>query len=221
MISTLVVDDDPVVAMTLTRFVGHVPGYTVVATAGTAAEARKAITAHHPHLLLLDLHLPDANGLDFAARVRRERQRLDVIVITGRRDLQTVRTAMQDGVLHYLLKPVRLPALSELLRRYQRLDSRFSAAHTPTQDEVNQLFRVLHDDAPQLPKGMSQHTVDAVQLALAELRDCSAHDVAAHVGISRPTAARYLEHLADIDRARRDLAYGARGRPQHRYRCCD
>jgi response regulator of citrate/malate metabolism len=217
MITTLVVDDDPVVATTITRFVHQVPGFRVTAIAATAAEAKQAVKHHQPRLVLLDLHLPDANGLDLAARLRRDHHQLDIVVITGRRDLPTVRAAMQGGALHYLVKPVRLDDLTQLLRRYQQLDRRLSAAHTASQDEIDRLFRVLHNNTDHLPKGMTTQTLNLVRQTLIESPECSAQEVAQHLGLSRPTAARYLEHLVATGQARRHPTYGNRGRPQHRY----
>ncbi|GAA4263345.1 response regulator [Dactylosporangium darangshiense] len=218
MLSTLVVDDDPIVAATLARFVRHVPGFRVDAVVGSAAEARQAARHHRPRLVLLDLHLPDANGLDLAARLRRDHRDLDVIVITGRRDLMTVRAAMQSGALHYLVKPVRLDDLSRLLHRYRQLDQRLSAPHAASQDEIDALFRVIHDGSDDLPKNMTAETLRLVHQILQDGGEHSAQEAAQRLNISRPTAGRYLEHLVSAGQAQRTLAYGSRGRPQHRYR---
>jgi response regulator of citrate/malate metabolism len=55
--------------------------------------------------------------------------------------------------------------------------------------------------------------------ALAEVEeDVSAHELAATIGVSRATARRYLEHLADRGLVEARPRYGPTGRPQHRYR---
>lgn len=218
MIDTLVVDDDPVVAAVIRRFVEQAPGFRVVGVASSGAQARSAVRELNPRLVLLDLRLPDADGLALATEFRRNRYEVDIVVITGLRDLRAVREAMQGGVLHYLLKPVRLDSLHELLARFRVLDQRLAARHVPDQNEVDRLFRVLHDRTTGgLPKGMTTHTLKTVLEAVTVLEDCSAQQVAEQAGISRPTAGRYLEHLARTGRVHVWLTHGARGRPQHRY----
>ncbi len=106
MISTLVVDDDYRVATIHAGYVQRVPGFRVTATAHTAASAWQAVHANPPDLVLLDLYLPDEHGL---ARMRRiqaiDGPRPDIIVITAARDIRSIRTAMQLGAVHYLVKP--------------------------------------------------------------------------------------------------------------------
>jgi response regulator of citrate/malate metabolism len=63
MIPTLVIDDDYRVAGIHAASVDRVPGFHCVGQAHSAAEARTAIHDHEPELLLLDLHLPDEDGL--------------------------------------------------------------------------------------------------------------------------------------------------------------
>ena len=70
-----------------------------------------------------------------------------------------------------------------------------------------------------LPKGLSRATLELVVRALSAAGgDLSAQEVAAATGLSRVSARRYLEHLAECGRAELSLRYGAAGRPQHRYR---
>ncbi len=73
-------------------------------------------------------------------------------------------------------------------------------------------------DHGSLPKGMSAATLDAISTALAEATDgLSASAAASATGVSRVTARRYLEYLADSGLARRSPHYGTVGRPEVRY----
>ena len=68
------------------------------------------------------------------------------------------------------------------------------------------------------PKGFSAETLKLVEDALrAETGDLSAAEAAATLGISRVSARRYLEHLADTGRVEVALRYGEVGRPERRY----
>ena len=73
MIRVLVVDDDFMVARIHSGYVSRVEGFEVVATAHSGAEALRAVQQHQPDLVLLDIYLPDMDGLSVlrAPRPRR------------------------------------------------------------------------------------------------------------------------------------------------------
>ncbi|MGW3044029.1 response regulator [Kitasatospora sp. NPDC001159] len=221
MIATLIVEDDPVASAVLARFVVRVPGFTVVGVAASAAAARAVLAQRRPQLALIDIGLPDGNGLELAAELRAGRTGTDVIVVTGRSDLPAVRTAVRSGALHYLLKPVRLAVLSRLLHRYQARRQELAVEGPLSQLQLDRVFGTLHGPAERLPKGLSGPTLDAVQEALRSEPNLSAAELADRLGISRSTAGRYLEHLVHSGVADVELRYGRRGRPQRRYRALD
>jgi response regulator of citrate/malate metabolism len=70
-----------------------------------------------------------------------------------------------------------------------------------------------------VPKGLSAHTLEAVRDYLRMRGDAvSASELTEAVGISRVTARRYLEHLADVGELTRSARYGTPGRPENEYR---
>ena len=68
-----------------------------------------------------------------------------------------------------------------------------------------------------LPKGMTKETLAIVVGALREMGEASAGQIGDFLGVSRITARRYLEHLADTGAAERTLRYGQVGRPETQY----
>jgi response regulator of citrate/malate metabolism len=220
MISTLVVDDDFRVAAIHAGYVERVPGFRVTATAHTAASAWQAVHANPPDLMLLDLYLPDEHGLALMRRIQAiDGPRPDIIVITAARDIRSVRTAMQQGAVHYLVKPFGFSRLAERLVAYRDLRGRLSTLDREAdQDEVDTLYGLLRT-APGTGKGFSPSTMNLVRDAVrAAAPDISAAEVATTIGISRPTAQRYLSQLAQQGTVEIILKYGATGRPEHRYR---
>ncbi|HVV20180.1 MAG TPA: response regulator [Pseudonocardiaceae bacterium] len=221
MISTLVVDDDYRVADIHASFVDRVTGFTVAGRAHTAATARAAIAELRPELVLLDLYLPDQHGLDLI-RTLDSAHRPDFLVITAARDLPTVRQAMRLGAVHYLVKPFGFNQLRTRLAAYLDLHRRIDAIQVDEadQEQVDGLYATLRTtpSAP-LPKRHSAPTMTLVRDAVRDAdEDISAAEVAARVGISRPTAQRYLSYLADQGVVELRLRYGGPGRPEQRYR---
>lgn len=223
MITVLVVEDDEVTAEAHRLYVERVPGFTVAGVVHSAAEAGRALRgAADIDLLLLDQYLPDGTGLDLCRSLRAAGRLVDVIMVTSARDLGVVRAAVSSGVVQYLLKPFTFATLREKLERYAKfrrgVDRAADRAEPADQSEVDQLFATLRGTESALPKGMSGETLNAVVAALrrsaAGLSAGAAGDV---LGMSRVTARRYLEYLADNGLAVRQPRYGQVGRPELRY----
>lgn len=219
MIRTLVVDDDPVALAAHAAYVERVPGFAVAATAGAGAEALRVLGTSAVDLVLLDVHMPDMSGLDVLRRMRAAGHTTDVIMVTRARDLDVVRAAIAFGATQYLVKPFTASAVRAKLEGHLA----YRAATGPVLDQgaVDGLLGALRAPvaAAGLPKGVSRDSLDEVAAALAAAGEaCAAAEVAGRAGISRVTARRYLEHLADSGLALRSLRYGGTGRPQVQYR---
>ncbi len=222
MIRVLVVDDDALALELHAAYVGRLPGFEVV---GQAAGARAALTAiadpaRPIDLVLLDMTMPDGGGLDVARRVRAMGAGVDIIAVTAVRDAATVRAAVSTGVVQYLIKPFTFAAFRERLEAYRAyVEGLDRAAGDATQSEVDALLGTLRTvAAPALPKGLSDETLQAVaERVRTASGSLSSTEVGEHEGMSRVTARRYLEHLADVGRVRREPRYGAPGRPEITY----
>ncbi|WP_246836239.1 response regulator [Nesterenkonia sp. NBAIMH1] len=225
-ISVLVVDDDVRVAQNHRELVDSMSGFSVVAAAHTAGEALAAVRKHGPDLVLLDLFLPDASGLDVLNELRGPQAEaqgglVDVLVITALRNVEHVRTALHSGAVYYLLKPFPLSVLREQLERYAAAQRKMTQMGTATQDDVDGLLGLLRPRgrSQPLPKGLTSATADLVAETLREAgTDLSAAEVSARIGVARVTARRYLEHHCAEGRAQLQMRYGSAGRPEHRYR---
>lgn len=220
MIRVLIVDDDFMVAKVHAGFIQLTPGFTVVGAAHTGAQAVSETERLHPDLVLLDVHLPDINGLDLMQKLRDVAPELDVLVISAAREVDTVRKALRGGIVHYLIKPFSQTDLRERLEHYlsayQGLNSSKDVAE---QSDVNRVFGVDRTELAQqpLPKGCSAETLRMVeQILISAAADLSAAEVADLLGMSRVSARRYLEYLHDEAKVDVRLRYGA-GRPERRY----
>jgi two-component system OmpR family response regulator len=119
----LVVDDEPnivdVISMAL-RYEGF-----DVASAGTGAEALSAVRDHRPHVMLLDVMLPDMEGFEVAKRLGAERARVPIIFLTARDATEDRVRGLTVGGDDYVTKPF---SLEELVARVRALLRRSGAA---------------------------------------------------------------------------------------------
>jgi response regulator of citrate/malate metabolism len=221
MIRVLVVDDDFMVARIHRGFVERVDGFEVVGTAQTGVEAVSLVGSLQPDLVLLDLYLPDAFGLDVVTRLRAAGETCDVLVITAAKEADAVRGAVRQGVVGYLLKPFTFVDLEQRLVAYAAERAR-DLGDDLTQAEIDAAFTsqpVGRAPVALLPKGLSTETAEAVERSLRDSRvTLSATECAEAVGISRVSARRYLEYFVASRRAEVTLRYGSTGRPERRYR---
>jgi len=219
----LIVEDEAVAARAHAEYVGRVAGFEVAGVARSGVETLRHLRQDPAvDLLLLDMHLPDTHGLVLLQQLRAAGHLPDVIAVTSARDLDVVRKAVAQGVVHYLLKPFTFAGLRAKLEQYAAYHERLGATEDEVvQDEVDRLFGLLRTSgttAP-LPKGMSPDTLREVTGRLrAASGPMSASEVAGQIGSSRVTARRYLEHLADAQLVARQARYGGGGRPEVEYR---
>jgi response regulator of citrate/malate metabolism len=216
----LIVDDDFMVARVHTGFVTRTPGFEVVGSASTGADAVSLASGLAPDLILLDLYLPDRFGLDVLTDLRAAGVGCDVIVITAAKEVDAVRGAIRLGVVDYLLKPFGYDDLRERLERYAARHRLLSGEEVRGQDDIDRALALTsRTPAAVLPKGLSPETVALVEEALASADgSISASEAAEVVGISRVSARRYLEYFVGMGTAEVKLRYGSTGRPERRYR---
>ena len=102
----LVVEDEPRMRELLCDVLPDM-GFPASA-ARNAEEARRLLSAEKFDIVLLDLHLPGMNGMDFFEEIRRTNPQLAVIVITGFGDLDSAKKAIHLDVIDFLSKPFHL-----------------------------------------------------------------------------------------------------------------
>jgi two-component system nitrogen regulation response regulator GlnG len=109
------VDDEPAIRHAFQRAFRDTD--TAIRQAGSAAEALKVLARERPDVIVLDVHLPDASGLETFRRLRAVDARIPVILITGHGTADLAIEAMKEGAYEYLLKPLELGELRSLIDR--------------------------------------------------------------------------------------------------------
>jgi len=114
----LVVDDEEAIRTALKRFLTG-QGYDVY-TAGTGAEALQAVRRHKLACVLLDVRLPDANGVDLVPQILELEPNVAILMLTAVNDAASATLCMQRGATDYLTKPVDLADLGRAIQRALR-----------------------------------------------------------------------------------------------------
>jgi two-component system CitB family response regulator len=225
-ISVLIIEDDVRIAEINRRLVEKVPGFQVIGIATDEQQAKDQLAILSPDLVLLDIYLPDMNGLDFLQVINSNYQETNVIMITASREINSVKEALRSGVFDFIVKPLVFERLKNSLEKYQEFRSKLrkiqNENHNVNQEEIDELLaRVGQKEQliPYLPKGIDKITLQKVTEVLNQTGDgLNAEGLAKKIGISRPTARRYLEYLVAKEQISADLSYGDVGRPERIYR---
>lgn len=111
----LVVDDEPADLGLVSRALEKLDHHVVAAT--TAKECLSAVRQTSPDVIVLDVLLPDGNGLDILEKIRKCDDRVPVIFVTSSNESGTAIQAMKLGALDYLVKPIDISELRKVVAR--------------------------------------------------------------------------------------------------------
>lgn len=177
--TVFVVDDDESVRTSLSFLLGGA-GFQVE----TFADPRTFLTNHHSSerrgCLVLDLHMPDMDGIEVLQHLARNADSRPVIVLTGRGDVPSAVQAMKAGAIDFLQKPFRAEELLERVRLAVGLDREWRQWHA----EAGEIASRLRSLSPR------EHEV----LGLV-VNGCSTREIAATLGLSPKTVEIHRQNV--------------------------
>jgi two-component system CitB family response regulator len=217
-IKIVIVEDDIGIAEIHRRNLDKIDYVEVIGIAASKEEATTLFDVLNPDLVLLDIYLPDGNGLDILRELRQKESSPDVILITADRDVNTLQEAMRGGVVDYLLKPVIFSRLEESINKYLSQKEQFINRVDIDQTMVDaMLHSTTTTPVARLPKGIDGVTLEKVRQLFVNEKQLTADQAGELIGASRTTARRYLEYLISSGELSADLSYGSVGRPERTY----
>ncbi len=119
-IHVLIVDDHPVVRMGLKTMLESEDDISVVAMAGSAAEAMQEVERADPTVVLMDLRMPGMAGTDAIVEMRRRWPGIRILVLTNYQEDEYISKAIQSGAMGYLLKCTPQEEIVEAVRTLSR-----------------------------------------------------------------------------------------------------
>jgi len=155
-ITVFLVDDHEVVRRGLVDLLGSDPDLTVVGEAGSVAEAKARIPAARPNVAVLDVRLPDGNGIDLCRDLLAAHDDLRCLILTSFTDEQSMLDAILAGASGYVVKDIRGMELAQAIKEVgsgkSLLDNRAAAAlmsklrqDTNTDDNADPRLRDLSE----------------------------------------------------------------------------
>jgi len=182
-IRVLIVDDHPVVCEGLSQLFEYVDGIDVVGTAATGREGVERVDMLVPDVVLLDLHLPDGDGVAVASRIRTRHPDVHVVIFTAGAESDEVRRASVAGVDGVLLKTMPVEELIRAIR---------DVANGKEVVDRDLAGSLCQPDAVSGTVPLSERELDVLALLA---KGMSNKDAAAVLFISRATVKSHIENI--------------------------
>lgn len=116
-ITVLLVDDHAVVRQGVRAFLATQPDLSVVAEAASGTEAVTLASQNVPDVVLIDLIMPDMDGVEATRRIKQASPRSQVVVVTSYHEDEHIFAALKAGALSYLLKDLSSEELAAAIRK--------------------------------------------------------------------------------------------------------
>ncbi|SDI55221.1 response regulator [Natribacillus halophilus] len=223
----LIVEDDFRVADINRQFVEKMQGFTAFGIAKTGEETMEQLNNSQtlPDLILLDVYIPDVEGLELLWTIRNHYHEVDVIMMTAAKEVSIIEESMRGGAFDYIVKPVEFERFAWTLERYDRQRQLLNDKEEMDQADIDRLIgsadgkQATKPSNYELPKGIDEITLNNIEDILKKTKDqgITAATLGEKIGASRSTARRYLEYLVSINAVKTELKYGDVGRPERRY----
>ncbi|MCA2229746.1 response regulator transcription factor [Nonomuraea aurantiaca] len=184
MIKVVVADDHPVVRDGLAVLLGLLPDVEVVATAGTGADAVAAVAAHRPDVVLMDLRMPELDGVEAIRWIGREHPRTGVAVLTTYSDQREIAAALRAGALSYLTKDASREDI------YQAVAAAAEGRSLLTKRVRESLFDAA--PPPEPPDGLTNRELEVLKLVAAGL---SNREIVQRLRVSEATVKTHINRI--------------------------
>ncbi|MDI2587217.1 response regulator [Psychrobacillus sp. NEAU-3TGS] len=225
-INVIIVEDDEDAVNIYKQFTNQLDHFNVIATASSGSQTLQLLKAIQPQLLLLDVFLPDMNGIELLREIRKQYLGIDVIMITAANDTKTVSEAIRGGAFGYLIKPIIIDKFIAALKQYDEVREQLHQNSLVNQENIDDLFRsnnkiksMPSTSQVTYPKGIDKHTLKLVRSKIMHINESlSADEFSRLVGISYSTMRRYLEYLVSLEEMEVEVLYGSVGRPERKYK---
>jgi DNA-binding NtrC family response regulator len=190
----VVIDDERPILMTVEALLkrhGH-----EVALASTAAAGMKEVARFKPWIVLLDLGLPDANGLDVLRELREKNPLIQIIILTAQDSLSNAIESIKLGAFHFISKPYAPEELLSLMAR--AAEQRRLTDETKTlREQTERLAKRLERAEGQLAPAMKSRRMQEIGELVKRVAPTDANVLLlGESGVGKEVMANYLHRLS-------------------------
>lgn len=188
-IKILIVDDHPMVRRGLKSLLSSYPDIEVIGDVGEGVTALEKATQLNPDIILLDIQMPELDGVEVAQRLRRVAPTSKIIALTAFDNQEYVFNAIQAGVYAYLLKSTSDETLIEAIRHVQQ--GKHIVAPT-LMDPVLKQFQTLTQVRAQEETGLSKQDLGVLTMIA---KGATNEEIAKETHWSERTVKREIEQI--------------------------
>lgn len=220
MIKVLIVEDDPMVAELNSSYMAQLPGFCLAGIVSNGEEAIQFLAQHKVDLILLDIFMPNLDGMELLSHIRSTDRGVDIIMVTASRNSQSIQKALRHGVVDYIVKPFNLQRLQSALLAYKERVQLIRQGQNLDQSDIDQRILLKPDNiAGEMPKGLERETLALIVEQSKNIMDFfTTEEMAQRIGVSRVSLRKYLDYLAKVGVLEMKLTYRSVGRPVHMFR---
>ena len=215
--NVLIIEDDPMVAFINKQYLNKIGNINVLGPVATEKEVLSIIEKEKIDLLLLDVFLPDKNGLDILKDLRKNKYLVDVIIISAANNPDELREAFTCGIVDYLIKPFQFERFEEAINKYKLKMNLLSAGSELNQKDIDSMYS--NNKINELPKGLNKLTLERIVSFLKKnsYKVWTVRELASEVNLSNVTVKKYMDYLEETGDVSVEINYGNVGRPEYKY----
>jgi NarL family two-component system response regulator LiaR len=186
-VRVLIVDDQPVVRSGLAAFLSVFEDLELVGEASDGAKAVGLCARLQPHVVLMDLIMPNMDGAEATRSIRKHFPGIQVLVLTSFKDDELVQRALEAGAIGYLLKNISADELANAVRAATIGRPSFS----PEATEVL-IRKATHNAANELGHDLTEREREVLALIVEGLNN---NDIAERMVVSRSTVKFHVSNV--------------------------
>jgi two-component system CitB family response regulator/CitB family two-component system response regulator MalR len=227
MIKTMIVEDDPMVRQINSKFLNKIEGFSLEKAVTNLSEAKEFLMNNTVDLILLDVFLPNENGIDLLKWLRKNEISSDVILITADKSIDRIKDAFRYGVVDYLIKPFTFDRFKESLDIFRERLNSFKNNKTIEQSELDKLIlnnknkeSIDEELKLNLEKGLNKYTYNSIMNELNNINEeyFTTEELSEKLGIAKVTVRKYLDYMSKHGQLEKIIEYGKIGRPLYKYK---
>jgi len=193
-----------------------IQGFSLVGSVNNGVDAMSFLKkkSNNVDLILLDVFMPQMDGIAFLEKVKREYNHIDVIMVTAAQSAKDVKFALSHGVVDYIIKPFTFERMALALNTYKNRIEILNASISVEQSTLDKKIFPKNQSANFCPKGIDKQTLLSVKQIVASQEGMfSIKKLTTQTRISRISLKKYLNYLEEQGVIKGTLQYRAVGRP--------